>query len=257
MGWNGSNSGFLGTKMAQKWVETHFSPTSNPFRDFRENPLFSQFKGVGKLFSKKGPEAVPTQHNGWKKLFTKKSSEPKKQNSFITRPLGTRGPQPFVKTPFGSCRCQILLTSHFACCTKFPKQDPRGPCETSNCLASKLTPRCLVAIFDSQLPSPKLISGTFRRPQPPRFSQKYCRTDGRCTAVQMGGVLQYKWEVYCWVSLSSRRRSQGGPAIQMGAYCRTNWRCTALLSSRPVGVGVSETLLKIVSSSNSWIASPL
>ena len=57
------------------------------------------------------------------------------------------------------------------------------------------------------------------------------------TAVQMGGVLQYKWEVYCWVSLSSRLRSQEGPAIQMGG------RCTAVLSSRPVGVGVSETLL--------------
>ena len=73
----------------------------------------------------------------------------------------------------------------------------------------------------------------------------------KSTAVQMGGVLPYKWEVYCWVSLSSRLRSQEGPAIQMGgvlpykwgAYCRTNWRCTAVLSSRPVGVGVSETLL--------------
>ena len=27
------------------------------------------------------------------------------------------------------------------------------------------------------------------------------------------------------------------------AYCRTNWRCTAVLSSRRVGVGVSEALL--------------
>ena len=36
----------------------------------------------------------------------------------------------------------------------------------------------------------------------------------------MGGVLQYKWEVYCCVSLSLRLRSQEGPAIQMGgAYC--------------------------------------
>ena len=32
----------------------------------------------------------------------------------------------------------------------------------------------------------------------------------------MGGVLQYEWEVYCWVSLSSRLRSQEGTAIQMG-----------------------------------------
>ena len=33
-------------------------------------------------------------------------------------------------------------------------------------------------------------------------------------AVQM--VLQYRWEVYCWVSLSSRLRSQEGKAIQTG-----------------------------------------
>ena len=31
-----------------------------------------------------------------------------------------------------------------------------------------------------------------------------------------------------------------------GAYCRTNWRCIAVLSLRPVGVGVSETLLRSV-----------
>ena len=53
-------------------------------------------------------------------------------------------------------------------------------------------------------------SGTFWWPQPPVLSQKYCRTNGRRTAVQMGGVLQYKWEVYCWVSLSSRLRRLSG-----------------------------------------------
>ena len=45
----------------------------------------------------------------------------------------------------------------------------------------------------------------------------------------MGGVLQYKWEVYCRVSLSSKLRSQERTAIQMGGvlpyklevYCRT------------------------------------
>ena len=49
------------------------------------------------------------------------------------------------------------------------------------------------------------------------------------TAVQMGGVLPYKWEVYCWVSLLSRLRRQNGTAIQMGGappyklevYCST------------------------------------
>ena len=68
-----------------------------------------------------------------------------------------------------------------------------------------------------------LMSETFRWPQPPVFFQKYCRTNGGRTAVQMGGVLQYKWEVYCRVSLSSKVRSQeardtngGRTAVQIG-----------------------------------------
>ena len=50
----------------------------------------------------------------------------------------------------------------------------------------------------------------------------------KSTAIEMGGVLQYKWVVFCWVSISSSRlRSQGGKAIhKWGAYCCTNWRCT-------------------------------
>ena len=62
----------------------------------------------------------------------------------------------------------------------------------------------------------------------PILSQKYCRTNGRRIAIQMGGVLPYKWE----------------------AYCHINWRCIAALSPRPVGVGVSDTLLEDVS--NIW-----
>ena len=64
--------------MGQKWVETHFSPTSNPFRDFRENPLFSQFKGVGNCFLKRAlkqsrPSINPTRlgselHAFWNSL---------------------------------------------------------------------------------------------------------------------------------------------------------------------------------------------
>ena len=87
-----------------------------------------------------------------------------------------------------------------------------------------------VQSFTRQISVTQELSG----PQPPVVSQKYCRTNERRTAVQMGGVLQY-----CWVSLASRLRSQEGPAIQMGV----DWRCTAVLSPGPVGVGVSETLL--------------
>ena len=53
-------------------------------------------------------------------------------------------------------------------------------------------------------------------PTPRIFFEKYCRTNGGRTAVQMGGVLQYKWEAYCRVSLSSKLRSQESTAIQMG-----------------------------------------
>ena len=61
------------------------------------------------------------------------------------------------------------------------------------------------------------ISRTFRGPQPPVNSQKYCRTNGRRTAVQMGGVLL------------GFPKSQEGTAVQMGGvlpyklgvYCRT------------------------------------
>ena len=73
----------------------------------------------------------------------------------------------------------------------------------------------------------------------------------KSTAVQMGGVLpykweaylQYKWEVYCWASPSSKLRSQEGPAIQMG---RTAVQIGDVLpdfvDKKVVGVRVSETL---------------
>ena len=81
-------------------------------------------------------------------------------------------------------------------------------------------------------------AGTFQKrsgdPNPKYFSKS--------TAVQMGRVLQYRWEAYCRVSLPSKLRSQESTVIQTGAYCRTNWRCTAVLFRHIVGVGVSETL---------------
>ena len=92
------------------------------------------------------------------------------------------------------------------------------------------------------------FSETFRWPQPPVVFQKYCRTSGGHTAVQMGGVLQYKWEAYCRLSLSSKLRSQESTAIQMGGRIAVPyWRCTAVLFRQVVGVGVSETLPKFQS----------
>ena len=55
----GQKWGFLGARVGQNASK----PTLNRFRDIHENPLFTQFKGGWKLFSKNGREAVPTQHN--------------------------------------------------------------------------------------------------------------------------------------------------------------------------------------------------
>ena len=79
-------------------------------------------------------------------------------------------------------------------------------------------------------------------PNPQYFSKS--------TAVEMGGVLPYKWEAYC---STNGRRIAGFPFLRSlearkvrrykwGVYCRTNWRCTAVLFRQVVGVGVSETL---------------
>ena len=71
------------------------------------------------------------------------------------------------------------------------------------------------------------------------------------TAVQMGDVLQYKWEADCNTNarcpvgfpFSQALEARKAQRYKWGAYCRINWRCAAVLSPRPGGVGVSETLL--------------
>ena len=45
-------SGFLGAKVGKNGSKPTFAPTLNPFRDFHENPLFTQFKGGGNCFLK-------------------------------------------------------------------------------------------------------------------------------------------------------------------------------------------------------------
>ena len=65
--------------------------------------------------------------------------------------------------------------------------------------------------------------GTVRWPQPPRFSQKYCDTNGRRIAIQMGGVLRHKWEEYWQYSLSSERRGTKSAAVQIGGVVQYKW----------------------------------
>ena len=45
-------SGFLGAKVGKNESKPTFAPTLNPFRDFHENPLSTQFKGGGNCFLK-------------------------------------------------------------------------------------------------------------------------------------------------------------------------------------------------------------
>ena len=79
------------------------------------------------------------------------------------------------------------------------------------------------------------------------FSQKYrrykweayCGTNRRRTAVQIGGVLQYKLEVYCGVSLSPKLGSQRGTALQMGGVLRYTWEVyRQYFSEKLHGLGV-------------------
>ena len=61
----------------------------------------------------------------------------------------------------------------------------------------------------------------------------------KSTAIQMGGVLQYKWEAYCdtnrrsseSISLSLEPRGTNLKVLQykLEAYCDTNGRCIATL----------------------------
>ena len=73
----------------------------------------------------------------------------------------------------------------------------------------------------------------------------------------MGGVLQYKWEAYCGVTLSSKLRSQESTAIQMGGvlpyklevYCRTfqtscrGWGFRNI--AHKIGLKIGENRLKL------------
>ena len=62
---------------------------------------------------------------------------------------------------------------------------------------------CRIDLIKSNPQESRQTSGLFRAspfirnflvtPAPTVLSQKYCRTNGRRTAVHMGGVLQYKW----------------------------------------------------------------
>ena len=59
-------------------------------------------------------------------------------------------------------------------------------------------------------PPAQELSGT---PNPRYLLKSIAGTNGRRIAVQIGGVLQYKLEVHCSVSLSPKPRSQQGTAL--------------------------------------------
>ena len=63
-------------------------------------------------------------------------------------------------------------------------------------------------------------------------------TNGRRTAVQIRGVLQYNLNVHCSVSLCSRLRSQEGTALQMGGvlWYRLEVYCSTFLTVWPATV---------------------
>ena len=79
--------------MGEKWVKTHFSPTLNPSRDFRENPLFTQFKGRGNRFLKRALKQSRPSIKLW----------PAPRKSILS------GSPKFSNVPRESCADQIYL----------------------------------------------------------------------------------------------------------------------------------------------------
>ena len=83
--------------------------------------------------------------------------------------------------------------------------------------ASALKPQRLEIAAISVAISTQELSGT---PNPWYFLKSIAGTNGRRIVVQIGGILQYKLEMYCGVSLSPKLRSHRGTALQMGGVLR-------------------------------------
>ena len=74
----------------------------------------------------------------------------------------------------------------------------------------------------------------------------------KSTAVQMGGVLQYKWEAYCntnggstdSISLSSERRGTKSTAVQIGGVLQYKWEAYCDTFSRSGGGSENSVLTK-------------
>ena len=108
--------------------------------------------------------------------------------------------------------------------------------------------RCFAEVFGSggRWNTPKNLkdvfqSGTFWKPRLLVLSHL------KSFVIQMGGVLQYKSEVSCGVSLSSSLRSQEGTLIQMGGCVQIGGVLPYFLDkSQVAGVPRDPSVLKIV-----------
>ena len=104
-----------------------------------------------------------------------------------------------------------------------PRRDPAEPPERPRRALGE-TP---AEPSERQISSESLAEDCAPRMVTLRNFRTYCRTNGRRTAVQMGGVLSG------FPFFKAGRYSN----INGGGCCRTNWRCIAVLSPRPVRVG--------------------
>ena len=87
-------------------------------------------------------------------------------------------------------------------------------------------------------PAPRVFKARLGEPFLRNFPEP-AGTNGRRIAVQIGGVLQYKLEVYCGVSLSPKLRSQQGTALQMRGVlrCKLEVYCECSLDKLDGGWG--------------------
>ena len=142
--------------------------------------------------------------------------------------------------------CRKPVKSHIACRHIFRGAHLKGSarCPTLSSAASS-TQLCLhlqrqhtiVDEIDAFWGNIPVTTTTKIFPEVLRYKwEAYCNTNGRRTAIQMGGVL----------TVFPFPKSVGAPKAlryKLEAYCNTNGRCIAILFWEVVVVGVSEILL--------------
>ena len=175
-------------KSAQKIL--HENPRQNPPKIIQQKSPTHFCRGAGPRFSFVIVSVRMVVHSGKKKQHKKKT-----KTFWSGFPADI--PDPYARMPRGqkvSPHHRGRRKTHFLVRTSTifgtDVHDPEGPARHLDASRQKLTPHCLAAIFDSQLPSPKLSPKMPRKLPLPHngghfFLFQNCpRGEGNCAAIE-------------------------------------------------------------------------